>query len=112
MKKYLSALLLLVLVLTLGLTGCRGQKAIENLEVHGLKTEYELNEEPDFKNVTATVIYNDGTSKNVTRDELDIGDINTKVAGTKDLIISYQGFAKTYQVTVKSKSVDVVTRDG
>ena len=111
MKKYLSALLLLVLVLTLGLTGCRGQKAIENLEVHGLKTEYELNEEPDFKNVTATVIYNDGTSKNVTRDELDIGDINTKVAGTKDLIISYQGFAKTYQVTVKSKSVDVVTRE-
>ena len=110
MKKIVS-LLLFVLMITLLLTGCRGQKQIQNLDVHGIKTEYELNETPDFSGASATVTYNDGTTKEIEGAALSFGNLDTSVAGKKNLDVTYDGFTVSIQVTVKDASIPVQTRE-
>ncbi|MBO7197047.1 MAG: bacterial Ig-like domain-containing protein [Clostridia bacterium] len=112
MKKSLSLVLLLMLTLSIILTGCiRGQKEVSNIIVHNLKTEYELNEAPDFSGVTATIVYNDESTKEVDGSELTFGNLDTSVAGKKTLEISYEGYTTSVQITVKDKSIDTVTRE-
>ncbi len=108
MKKFLSTALLLTLV-TILLTGCfllGGQKAVQNIELKGLKTEYEIGDTPDFSGVTATVVYNDGTTKEVAGSELTFGTIDTSASGKKSLDVTYEGFTVSIQITVKDKSIN------
>ena len=72
MKKFLSLALIIVLTLTLLITGCHGKKAVQSIELDNLKREYEIGETPDFTGVTGKVIYNDGTSEDVVY--ADLGD--------------------------------------
>lgn len=111
MKKFLSVTLLLVLTLALLLTGCKGQKAVEDIQLEGLKREYEINEKPDFSGVSATIVYNDGSTKKVGASELSFGKLDTSISGKKNLEVSYEGFTATYQVTVKSQKNELGSRE-
>ena len=105
MKKFLSLALLIVLVLSLALTSC-GKKQVQAIEItEGFKYEYEIGETPDFSAVKATIVYNDGTTKEVDASELTFGKLDTSTAGKKDVEISYGTFTTTYEVTVKGKAV-------
>ncbi len=107
MKKSLLILFLISLVSMLGLSSCSGDLAVENITVTGgLKLEYSLGEIPDFSSVTATVSYNDGSSKNVMGDELTFGEIDTSTVGKKQISISYGGYSTTFTVTVTGKVLD------
>ena len=113
MKKLLSISLLLVLTATLLLTGCiRGQKAVQSIEIiEGFKYQYELNETPDFSNVKARIIYNDGTSKDVTASDLEFGKLDTSVAGKKSVTVSYGDFSTSFSVEVKAKAIESIVRE-
>lgn len=112
MKKLLSVTLLIVLTLALLLTGCRGQKAPQAIEiVEGFKYEYEIGETPDFSALKVNIIYNDGTSKSVGASELQITGPDTSSAGKKNVNIAYEGYTQSFEVTVKDKSIENVVRE-
>ena len=103
MKRRILFLTVLTLVLALILPSC-GQKSVERLEIAGgLEYVYEVGATPDFSGVTVNVIYNDGTSIVVGADQLTFGQLDTSVAGQKDLTISY-GDEKTITVKVTVKA--------
>ena len=106
MKKLLLATILLVLTTAILLTGCSGQKEIQSISLDGLKTEYEIGETPDFSGVTATITYNDGSTKQATAAELQFGTIDTSTSGKKSLTVTYEKFTETFTITVKSEAVD------
>ena len=65
MQKRLIFTIILTLLAIL-LISCQGEKAVTSITITGgLKTEYNLNEKPDFSSVTALISYNDGTSEQV-----------------------------------------------
>lgn len=106
MKKFLSLALLLILTVTLLLTGCRGQKQIQSIEItEGLKTEYTIGDTPDFSGVKAIVTYNDGSTENVEASQLTFGTIDTSTAGKKSLTVSYKDFSTSYEVVVNDKAI-------
>ena len=113
MKKSLSVIILIVLMLGILLTGCKGQKEVTNIIVHGLKTEYELNEPLTFEGVTATIVYNDETTKEVDGSELEFGvdNFDTSVTGKRPLTVSYEGFTTSITINVKDKSAEVMNRE-
>ena len=108
MKKKILLSIILVLTLMLSLLSCiRGEKAVARLEViEGLKTEYELNEKPDFSGVRVLAIYNDETTKEVGADELTFSQLDTSLAGEKKITITYEGVSLDVRVTVKGKSIE------
>ncbi len=106
MKKRILLLTVLVLILSLAFVSCK-QKAISKLEiVEGLEHTYTVGDTPDFSNVKVKVVYNDGSSIEVGKDDakLVIGELDTATAGTKDLTVTYDGFSTTVKVTVKAAS--------
>lgn len=106
MKKRILLLTVLVLILSLAFVSCK-QKAISQLEIiEGLEHTYTVGDTPDFSNVKVKVVYNDGTSIEVGKDDakLVIGELDTATVGTKDLTITYDGFSTTVKVTVKAAS--------
>lgn len=108
MKKFLSLALLLILTVTLLLTGCRGQKQVQSIEItEGLKTEYTIGDTPDFSGVKAIVTYNDGSTENVEASQLTFGTIDTSTAGKKNLIVGYKSFSTSFEVVVNDKSIGV-----
>ena len=111
MKKFLSLALLIVLTLTLLITGCKGKKAVQNIELDGLKREYEIGEKIDYTGVTAKVVYNDGTSEPVDLKDLEIVEPDTSIPGPKDLVVTYKDFTAKFAITVKSASIDVGNRE-
>ena len=108
MKKKILLSIILVLTLMLSLLSCiRGEKAVARLEViEGLKTEYELNEKPDFSGVRVLAIYNDETTKEVGADELTFSQLDTSLAGEKKITITYEGVSLDVRVTVKGQSIE------
>lgn len=105
MKRFLSLALMIVLMLSLTLTAC-GKKQVSDIQItDGFKYEYELGETPDFSGVKATIVYNDGTTKEVSGSELSFGPLDTSTPGKKEVKISYEKFTTSVQVNVKSKSI-------
>ncbi len=85
----------------------KGEKAVARLEVlEGLKTEYELNEVPDYSGVRVLVIYNDETTKEVGADELTFSQLDTSLAGEKKITITYEDVSLDVRVTVKGQAVE------
>lgn len=111
MKKFLSLALLIVLTLTLLITGCQGRKAVQSIELNGLKREYEIGETPDYTGVTGKIIYNDGTTEDVDHTSLTFGNLDTSTPGKKDLEVTFKNFTAKFTVTVKNASIDVGGRD-
>lgn len=109
MKKRLIITLVLAILITLVCTACQGQLAVNKIEItEGLKTEYALNEKPDFSSVKAVVTYNDGSAKSVTASELTFSELDTSRAGTKLLTVTYDGYALNVSITVKGASIDSI----
>ena len=101
-KILLSVVLVLTLVFSLFACNLKGDKEVIDLKViSGLKTEYELNETPDFTGVRVQVIYNDETTKEVGYDQLTFSTIDTSLAGDKKLTITFAN--KSIDVTVISR---------
>lgn len=111
MKKFLSLTLLIVLTLTLLITGCQGRKAVQSIELDGLKRDYEIGETPDYTGVTGKIIYNDGTTEDVDYTALTFGNLDTSTPGKKDLEVTYKDFTAKFTVTVKNSSIDVGGRE-
>ena len=104
MKKRIIFLTVLVMVFSLMLVACQ-QKAIVNIEdIQGLERTYYVGDAPDFTNVTAKVVYNDGDSVSVSYNDLTFSQIDTKTPGTKDLVITYKGFSTIVKITVKANN--------
>lgn len=107
MKRKILLISVALLLLCAMLASCGGDKEIEKLSLTGgLSYKYELNQTPDFSKVTATVTYNDGTTKDLTAADLTFGAVDTTTAGKKQLTISYEGFEITVEIEVEGASVD------
>lgn len=105
MQKRLIFTIILTLLAIL-LISCQGEKAVTDITVtQGLKTEYYLNEKPDFSSVKALVTYNDGTTEQVDITKLIFGQLDTSSSGIHQLTIKYGGYTHTVQVTVKGESL-------
>ena len=102
MKRKLTLVAAIVLMVALCLTAC-GKKEVTDIEfTSGMVYEYEVGATPDFSGAQATVTYSDGTTKTVSASELTFGTIDTSEAGTKKLTVTYEGFEKTFDITVKA----------
>ncbi|MBE6619517.1 MAG: hypothetical protein E7626_07050 [Ruminococcaceae bacterium] len=102
MKRKLSIITAVLLILSTFLTACGGDKAISGIKITGgLEYTYETGKTPDFSKVTAEITYNDNTTENVTASDLTFSTLDTSVAGTKKLTITYKGFSIDVEVTVK-----------
>lgn len=109
MKKKFLILLMVVLAISCALTACfKGDKAPESIEIKAgtLKTEYNLNDTPDFSGVKVTVKYNDGSTEEVGADKLTFGTIDTATAGAKKLTVTFDKITVTVDVTVKGDTID------
>ncbi|MBQ9802559.1 MAG: bacterial Ig-like domain-containing protein [Clostridia bacterium] len=105
MKRKLLILTIALLLLSTVLAAC-GNRAIDKMTVtEGLKYKYALNETPDFSGVKATLTYNDGTTLEVTAEDLTFSTLDTSTPGTKKLTISYGDFSLTIDVTVEGASL-------
>ena len=103
MKRKLLILLLAMLVLSMSLTSCGGNKEIISLKiVEGLSYEVTVGATPDYSKVKATVEYNDKTTKDLTGADLTFSTIDTSKAGTQKLTITYSDFSITVDITVKA----------
>lgn len=111
MKKFLSLALIIVLTLTLLITGCQGKKAVQSIELEGLKREYEIGEKFDYTGVSCKVTYNDGTTEAVDLADLEIVEPDTSTPGKKDLAVTYKGFTAKFTVNIKNASIDVGGRE-
>ena len=101
MKRKLLILSVAVLALCMLFTACSGNLEAEKLTItKGLKSQYQLNETPDFTQVVASVLYNDGSTKEVSAAELSFGTIDTTTPGKKQLTISYGSLSITVEVEV------------
>lgn len=107
MKKKILLSVVFVMILTLALVACQGDKAAKSLSViEGLKTEYQVNEVPDFSGIKVLVTYNDESTKEVGYSELTITPLDTSVVGDAKITISYDGVKLDVNVTVKGSSID------
>lgn len=103
MKRKLLILTLCLLVLSMSLVACSGNKEIVSLKiVDGLAREVEVGATPDYSKVKAQIEYNDETVKEITGAELTFSTIDTSKAGTQKLTITYEGFSITVDITVKA----------
>ena len=106
MKKKIFLAVILVLTLMLSLVACKpkGQKEVQTLKVlEGIKSEYQLNETPDFSGLKVLVTYNDQTTKEVGYSDVKISGLDTSVAGDAKITITYENKSTTVNVTVKAK---------
>ena len=93
MKKRILFLTVFIFALTFLLCSCKGDKAVTELEItSGLKTHYELGEQPDFSQVKAKLTFNDATTATVSADDLIFGKLDTSIPGEKTLEITYEGY--------------------
>ena len=105
MKKRVFAIIMTLLIVTVFATSCTGDKAIDGITViEGLKTEYKLNETPDFSSLKVRVSYNDGTSVELGAADLEISSLDTSVKGDKILTISYEGYSLSVAISVVSQN--------
>lgn len=111
MKKVLSLTLLVLLSLALLLTGCRGQKKIDRIEVGDtLVRQYEQGSTPDFSGVVANIIYNDSSSISVDASQLSFSQLDTSKIGKTTLTITYGDFSQDFVVEIIKKAGNVPTR--
>ena len=109
MKKKFLTLLVMVLAIACAMTSCfKGQKEPVSITVDlsTVKTEYNLNEKPDFSGIKATVTYNDDATETVGADKLTISALDTSTAGDKTVTVKYEGVSTTFKVTVKGVTLD------
>ena len=112
-KILLSVVLVFTLIFSLFACNLKGDKEVVDLKVlSGLKTEYELNETPDFSGVRVQVIYNDETTKEVGADELTFSKLDTSLVGDKKLTITFGSKSIEVNVKVKGRSIDTVVLTG
>ena len=78
----------------------------------GLDEEYDVNETPDFSGIKATVKYSNGTTLDVTAEDLTIGSIDTATAGEKILEVTYDGFTETFTVSVIDYITGITVTEG
>ena len=106
MKRKLSIITVILLILSTFFTACAGDKAISGIKITGgLDYTYETGATPDFSKVTADITYNDDTVVSVTASDLTFSELDTSKAGTKKLTITYKGFSIDVEVTVKDAVV-------
>ncbi len=90
-KRILFTLFIFIQILVFA--SCKGDKAVSDLIItSGLKPEYLLGEQPDFSDVTATVVFNDSTTITVNADDLIFGNLDTSTPGNKSLEIKYNDY--------------------
>lgn len=108
MKRKLLVTLLLVSALCILFTGCSlGQKEISRIEIGDtLPRQFAYGSTPDFSGVSATIVYNDSTTKTVGADELEFSSIDTTASGKQTLKVTYDGFTQNFEVEVLKKSTD------
>ena len=108
MKRKFLFLALLVIVFALALTAC-GKKDDVELEsikanIDGVKIAYQVGENIDLTGLTVTATYSDGETKTVALDKLNVGTVDTSTAGTKTLVIEYDGVKTEINIVVSEAS--------
>ncbi len=104
MKRKLLILTVALLLLCTMLASCGGDKAIIGMKIADgtLAREVAVGATPDYSGIKVVVEYNDGELKELTAADLTFSTIDTSVAGTQKLTITYQGFSITVDITVKA----------
>ena len=104
MKRKLLIVTVALLLLCTMLASCAGDKAIIGIRITDgtLAREVTVGSTPDYSGVKAVVEYNDGELREVTGADLQFSTIDTSVAGTQKLTITYDGFSITVDITVKA----------
>ncbi|MBQ9071061.1 MAG: bacterial Ig-like domain-containing protein [Clostridia bacterium] len=110
MKKRLIMLALFVLAFAMILTSCdallKGDKEVSKLTIVDgtFKYSYEVGETADLSKIKVQADYNDGTSKVLSYTDLVISKIDTSVAGTKTVTITYEKVTLEVDVKVETKA--------
>ena len=100
MKTRAFLLITLALIMCFSLVAC-GDKSVTKIEItEGLSLSCEVGTTYDFSKVKATVTYNDGSTVQVTGDELEFGALDTSTVGTKVLTVTYDGFTINIDIKV------------
>ena len=100
MKTRAFLLITLALIMCFSLVAC-GDKSVTKIEItEGLSLSCEVGTTYDFSKVKATVTYNDGSTVQVTGDELEFGALDTSTVGTKVLTVTYDGFTVNIDIKV------------
>lgn len=105
MKKKAIILTILALVFSLVFSSCgliNGDKVVSKLTIVDgtFSYEYEVGSTPDLSKIKVQADYNDGSSKVVGKDELEISNIDTATAGTKTITIKYGDITISVDVKV------------
>ena len=82
--------------------------ADERIEVTGAKKEYQRGDKFDKTGLVVTVYDNNGGSREVT--DYTVSGFDSSEAGTKEVTVTYNGLAETFEVTVLERYI--VTVDG
>ena len=76
------------------------EPTLENIEISAYTNKIGIGKVYDKSAVTVTASYSNNTTKTVTASDLTISDVDTSVAGTKTLTVSYKGKEATANVEV------------
>lgn len=101
-------MIILTLALSILFVGCSlGQKEIARIEIGDtLPRQFAYGSTPDFSGVSATVVYNDDTTKTVDASELEFSSIDTAKPGKQTLTVTYDGFTQNFEVEVLKQNTD------
>lgn len=102
MKRKIIFALALVMIIVSCLAACNAEKIVTGLTVveGTLPTNVEVGSTPDFSGVKAEVQFSNGTTETVGADALTIGKLDTSSEGTKKLLVTYDGYTISVDVTV------------
>ncbi len=112
MKSKLLILIIAVLALTLCFGACttpetpgvetEAEVTITSIEVvaGSVPTQVDIDTTPDFSGIQVKVNYSDGTSKTVGYKDVTVSQLDTTVAGTKSVTVTYEGKSVKFEVVV------------
>lgn len=112
MKSKLLILLIAVLAAMLCFAACttpeipdvetEAEVTITSLEVvaDSVPTQVDIDTIPDFSGIKVKVNYSDGTSKTVGYNDVTVSQLDTTVAGTKNVTVTYEGKTVKFEVVV------------
>lgn len=81
--------------------------ALGDFTVEKTKTSYKVGEILSTSDITASIIWSDGTKKTVTDFTVDTSKVNMGKAGTYTITVAYAGKTKNIPIVIKEKSITV-----
>ncbi len=103
MKKL--AMLFVALFAICSLVACKSKPTVTSIEISGQDTEYNIGETFTTNGLKITAYYSDNSTADVTSKVSYSYNVNTKVAGTYKVVVTFEGCEASYDVNVVAQVV-------